>query len=240
MKICPKCNSEHNKEGKFCSRKCANSRGPRTEDFKEKVRKKLLGHNHTSKESILKSIRSKGQTPIFDKPDTTCVMCGNITHTKYRKTCSDECYTILLRINSQINIKCGGQKQTHKSMKTNINGKSYILESSYESIVADSLNENGIEWIRPEPFFYKDGKGNTRRYYPDFFLPEYNLYLDPKNDYLIKTDIDKINRTAHENNIRIFILGKNHLSWSAYKCLVEDDGTAPPSCVCNTQVLLLN
>ncbi len=26
MKNCPKCNTEHNKSGKFCSRKCANSR----------------------------------------------------------------------------------------------------------------------------------------------------------------------------------------------------------------------
>jgi len=32
MKICPKCNSEHNKKGSFCSRICANSRSWSTED----------------------------------------------------------------------------------------------------------------------------------------------------------------------------------------------------------------
>ena len=42
-KMCPKCGIEHSKAGKFCCRSCANSRGPRNEDFKRKVRSKLLG-----------------------------------------------------------------------------------------------------------------------------------------------------------------------------------------------------
>lgn len=42
MKHCPKCNSSHEKHGIFCSRKCANSRGPRSEEFKTKVKEKLL------------------------------------------------------------------------------------------------------------------------------------------------------------------------------------------------------
>lgn len=43
MKLCPKCNITHEKHGTFCSRACANSRGPRTEDFKEKLRSKIRG-----------------------------------------------------------------------------------------------------------------------------------------------------------------------------------------------------
>lgn len=39
--ICPKCQSIHQNKGKFCSRSCANSRGPRTSEFKIQVRKKL-------------------------------------------------------------------------------------------------------------------------------------------------------------------------------------------------------
>lgn len=33
---------------------------------------------------------------------------------------------------------------------------------------------------------YWDDDGKQRRYVPDFYLPKYDLYLDPKNDYLIK------------------------------------------------------
>lgn len=41
-KICKKCQQAHTKNGDFCSRSCSNSRGPRTEDFKIKVKEKLL------------------------------------------------------------------------------------------------------------------------------------------------------------------------------------------------------
>ena len=40
-KICPKCQTLHECNGLFCSRKCANSRGPRSEEFKKAVRSKL-------------------------------------------------------------------------------------------------------------------------------------------------------------------------------------------------------
>ena len=41
MKTCPKCNTEHNKTGNFCSRSCANSR-KFSEESKEKKRKSGL------------------------------------------------------------------------------------------------------------------------------------------------------------------------------------------------------
>jgi len=43
---CLRCNKEHNGSfgsGKYCSIECANSRGPRNDDFKKKVSKKLTG-----------------------------------------------------------------------------------------------------------------------------------------------------------------------------------------------------
>jgi 5-methylcytosine-specific restriction endonuclease McrA len=46
MLQCLKCKTSHNGlfgSGKYCSKSCANSRGPRTEDFKKLVSKKLTG-----------------------------------------------------------------------------------------------------------------------------------------------------------------------------------------------------
>lgn len=43
---CERCNTEHTGaygSGRFCSRICSNSRGPRTDDFKRKVSEKLKG-----------------------------------------------------------------------------------------------------------------------------------------------------------------------------------------------------
>ena len=43
MKLCPKCGTEHHKNGTFCSRSCANSK-PQTEESNEKRRKTILSN----------------------------------------------------------------------------------------------------------------------------------------------------------------------------------------------------
>ena len=50
MKTCPKCNNEHEKLGKFCSRKCANSRfwTKEDKDKKSKSAKQFYETNHNA------------------------------------------------------------------------------------------------------------------------------------------------------------------------------------------------
>lgn len=59
MKNCLKCGSEFDPyskwgERKYCSKKCSNSRGPRTEEFKKIVSEKLKGRSRGRK--IVKKI----------------------------------------------------------------------------------------------------------------------------------------------------------------------------------------
>lgn len=106
--------------------------------------------------------------------------------------------------------------------------KGIKLDSQYELDVAKELDENQIKWERPTYFIWKDENGIEHRYYPDFYLPEYNVYLDPKNDYLINnksvrfgiTDTEKIKLVCEQNEIRIVILDKNNLSWEKIKELI--------------------
>lgn len=106
--------------------------------------------------------------------------------------------------------------------------KGIKLDSQYEFVVAKELDENQIKWERPSYFIWKDDTGNEHRYYPDFYLPEYNVYLDPKNDYLIEnksarfgiTDVEKIKKVSEQNNIKILILDKNNLNWENIKKLL--------------------
>jgi hypothetical protein len=239
MKKCPKCGTQHSKPGKFCSRTCANSRGQRTEEFKKIVSEKLTGRK-IPREIIEKTIKSKNQISSFGLPNTLCKICGKDTGSKTRKTCSKECYSKLCKLQSQQNPKCGGQKHTHRSKIKNINGDVFISESSFEAKLSEILNSLGILWIRPNFVLYLDNDHNQRRYYPDFYLPEFNIYIDTKNDYLIKTDIDKIFKSSKQNNIKIVILGEKYITEDCIKSLVGDDGNAPPYPVCKTGVLLLN
>lgn len=102
------------------------------------------------------------------------------------------------------------------------------LHSSYETTVAKSLDEAKVKWTRPEPLRWVDSKGKDHRYYPDFYLPAYDIYLDPKNDFLIEhtnpafgiSDREKIQIVALQNNVRVFILNKDQLTWKYIASLV--------------------
>lgn len=102
------------------------------------------------------------------------------------------------------------------------------LDSSYEVMVAESLDNNNILWERPTRFEYH--MDNILHYYtPDFYLPDYDIYLDPKNDFLIENvnpslgykDIDKVHQVEIENNIRILILNKDQLCWEQIKNMLQ-------------------
>ena len=94
------------------------------------------------------------------------------------------------------------------------------LDSSYEVTLAQDLDKNNIKWERPKSLLWKFN-GKEHRYYPDFFLPDYNIFVDTKNDYLINNinprfgikDVEKIKFVEIQNNVKIFILDKNNLSW---------------------------
>ena len=113
----------------------------------------------------------------------------------------------------------------HTSRRFYYNG--IRLDSTYELTFAKSLDSNNVKWKRPEPFLYRIGK-EEHRYYPDFFLPEYGVYVDTKNDYLMNhvnpryglTDKQKIDLVSEQNDVKIFILDKDNLSWEKLKTLL--------------------
>ena len=72
-------------------------------------------------------------------------------------------------------------------------GTSVMLDSSWEEVLAKRLDETGVDWIRPkEPIPYVTTDGKTHNYFPDFYLPKYDLYLDPKNPYAVSVQKDKL------------------------------------------------
>lgn len=118
----------------------------------------------------------------------------------------------------KISIAAKGRKgRNHPISKTfyykHKDGSIVVLESSYEVKVAKSLDLHNIHWIRPDSVIWTDSKGEDHRYFPDFYLVEFDIYLDPKNDYLIKKDTEKIRRVQEQNNIRVVVLDSKHLEW---------------------------
>lgn len=75
---------------------------------------------------------------------------------------------------------------------TKKDGSIVKLDSSWEEALARRLDEINVEWIRPAPIKWIDPVGIYHNYFPDFFLCNYNIYLDPKGPYAIKAQKDKI------------------------------------------------
>lgn len=113
--------------------------------------------------------------------------------------------------------------------KNNLRRKSYkfngdILDSQYEVKVASELLKNHIRYEAKPHYLEYVLNGTSHLYFPDFYLPDYNVYLDPKNSFLISegqkrlgiSDREKIELVAEQNNVRIIILDKDHLEYDKF------------------------
>lgn len=90
-------------------------------------------------------------------------------------------------------MSVSARKSNHRRLQRNIieyNGIKF--DSSWEVRLAKKLDIDNIVWSRPAPLTYTDKLGLQRHYFPDFYLPDFNLYLDPKNPQAFKVQIDKI------------------------------------------------
>lgn len=212
--------------GRFCCRACANTRKQSTE-ANTKRHLTLLGRV-TNKKAV--EARIARQKDIYYQNPKFCPICGTLIkyEKRFNKFCSQECARKNISNIAKENIfgNYGGfiwdnRKIIYKGIK---------LDSSYELAVAQDLDLHNIKWQRCKRFKYVVD-GQVHHYTPDFYLPEFNIYLDPKNDYLINninkvlgyTDSEKIKMVSDQNNIKIFILDKDHLNWESIKLLLENN-----------------
>jgi hypothetical protein len=102
--------------------------------------------------------------------------------------------------------------QKHSKYSKNIEYNGAILESTFELRTAQILDELDIKWIKVRQGYVWDDNGKRRRYVPDFYLPDFDVFLDPKNDYLIKKDKRKIESAMSINNIKVFVLSESQIT----------------------------
>jgi hypothetical protein len=188
MKICPKCQINHLKSGTFCSRKCANSRvftndsnlrrGASVKAAAAKMNKVLFS------EAVKRG--SKYQGPYCKLTPRKCSACG-VDYLASRDkpqytTCSEECFLFIKRKNR------AGNKTAYKDE---------MYDSSWEADLAKWFDENNIQYTRPKQSIkWIDSKGKERKYFPDFYIPVLELYVDPKNKFCIKDQQEKLDKVS--------------------------------------------
>lgn len=105
----------------------------------------------------------------------------------------------------------GYNKNAGRSKKFYYNdsfGKEVCLQSTYELKCAEILDDLKIKWVRPNHIKYNGNK----KYFPDFYLVDYNIYLDPKNDFLAKKDQEKISCVCEQNSVQVLMLTEDKLN----------------------------
>ncbi len=188
MKTCEKCSKSHDGKfgsGRFCSKSCANAR-VRTKNIKKKISKSLKGNIPWN----------AGKLSTYTK---TCVTCNKIFTTvgwNKKKTCSDECMR-------QAPGRNGGYRpNSTRKIRSEYNG--YWMDSGAERKFAELLDKNNIRWIKnTDKFFtYRDISGKLRKYYPDFYLPDYDYWVEIKG-LLYRNDNDFIKLASVGKNIEL-------------------------------------
>lgn len=134
-----------------------------------------------------------------------CVIC-NRYHPKKGSTCSNDCLSSLISLNNR--GKTGGNTDCNKPGVDSF-GKKFYYDSNWEIAMARSLDAAGIKWARPNKFILSDG----RAYTPDFYIPEYDVYVDPKakrpNYY--RQSVLKIEMFEQEYKTRCLVITKPDL-----------------------------
>ena len=180
---------------KFCNSSCAakfNNKG-RVRSTESKLKTSYTMKRGYASGKIKKSNggwgNRKAKPPITEKIKI-CSGCGESFISKRRKTDKSIYYSLV----------CSPECR-YKILKNNAHGKrnflynGYKFDSGWEVKLAKFLDSKKIKWVQPEKGIqWFDNKTNTSRYYyADFYLPDYNLYLDPKNPIILAKQTYKIN-----------------------------------------------
>lgn len=86
-------------------------------------------------------------------------------------------------------------------------GSKVLMDSTWEVAMAERLDHLKITWDRREdmklPYLSKNGR--KRNYIPDFYLPEYDTYIEVKG-YWTDAARHKMNSVQGTNSVKIVIL----------------------------------
>lgn len=195
MFVCKHCNKEFNSLSR--ANKANHSRwclaNPKRITYTETlslIRQNITTESRKIQAAKISCLHKKGQyidAPLKGK--ITKIINGTNAHTKKTKQ--------LLREKALAS--------PHRRLKKKmIQYNGIWLDSTWELELAKRLDTLQIKWVRPEPVKWVDDNNLSHNYFPDFYLPDYKLYLDPKNPQAYRVQKNKIETLLKQyTNLRI-------------------------------------
>lgn len=161
---CETCNKEHQGvygSGRFCSRGCSNSRGPRTEEFKIKVSNKLLGRKFGPRGPLSDETKAKISASLIGKPNGRKQVFANeqvfVENSSYPRHRLKE-RIIKQKLLRYVCFDCGNEG--------NHNGKPLVLQLDHIDGVNNNNVLNNLRFLCPNCHSQQDtyGAKNIGRY----------------------------------------------------------------------------
>jgi len=216
---------------KFCDKKCKNDNSLRNHErlCKKNPNKQIIVSNFIEYNKKRKDLGIKGCNQYtkarelgLPKP-----IISNETRKKISENSKKRKYTEEDKIKHSEIMKRVVELHPDSYTKNNVVGRvknieynGVKLKGSWELIVVKWFDENDIEWEHETKYFEYEWEG-SRRYYPDFYLPKFNLFIEvkgyeterdrekwrsvPNLIVLKKNEIDLIKKNQFEvNNLNLF------------------------------------
>lgn len=213
---------------KYCEKECKNKNSLAQHEIRCKsnpdkieVKSNFIKYNEKLRngevEKIYKNHYDKAKKLGLEKPimsEETKRKIGeaskNYVWTKERKESHSKIMSDVAKNNPEsysTNNVCGRSKRGKYIDSYN---NEVVLHSGWEFLVAEYLDNNNIKWtnIIDEELLYF-WEGNERRYYPDFYLPEYDKYIEVKG-YERERDLKKWN--IDDLNNRLILIKINEVN----------------------------
>jgi len=178
---------------------------PRSESDRQEMRKRVISEEGSISFMSTPNAREKARLGISNahkdgkfigapkKGVETKIKNGTLNHTDETKE-----KLRVIALNSKHRRKC---MLTHTFIDKR--GREFKFDSSWEDEFAKRLDNLDISWDRPDPIVWTDKLGINHHYFADFYLPTYDLYVDPKNPYIIEQQKEKLEILSAIINLQI-------------------------------------
>jgi hypothetical protein len=190
------------KNTKFCTKSCAakfnNIGRTKSKESKKKTSESVKEFFKTH-DNPRKGIKLPDN--LIKKYKITCKVCNSIIEVTHKKKEWKTCGKSECKIQASIYDRSYRNKH-RKNVKYFCKelDKEITLESSWEVKLAEWLDTQNLRWTRPKHIKWVDSTGKLRYYFPDFYLIDHNVYLDPKNPYCMKLDQEKLSKIISDGH----------------------------------------
>lgn len=167
--------SYEQRQGKFCSRSCSATIINKERDYSVVITGPKKGYDFQGRNISSKHISSP-YTKIYQ-----CCICQK-WFPGSRKVCDAKACRY-----ENIKGKVGGfRPNSTRKHREFYNG--FQMDSGAELSFAKLLDQHNIVWVKNSSKFFTYHE--SRKYYPDFYLPDFDLWVEVKGKYYYNPDLD--------------------------------------------------